>query len=88
MSEMSEMEHPWLNHKEVDEVLAGIENKRTRSLVQFGITTALLRVGEIPSEPFDLRFFAKVLIQMLEQKTVLESIVCGDPDEFRWWSEE
>jgi hypothetical protein len=41
-----------------------------------------------PSAPFDLKFFAEVLRAMAENRPILESIVSGNPDEFRWWPED
>jgi hypothetical protein len=69
----------------------GITDKRVRSLVQYGLATALTRRGMPqtgPQAPFDLEFFALILKSMMADQNVMRSIVSGDPDEHAWWPDE
>ncbi len=88
---MSEPDDMWVHHEELAEFQRGIKDKRLKAFIDYGVTTALMRRtsdGAGPTGSFDLLFFAKTLESMFERSESMRSILLGDPDELRWWSDE
>lgn len=87
---MSEVQ-PFVRQEEANHVAAAAADKRLRTFVEFGVARAVMLAiveKELPATPFDLKFFADVLVAMFNKRAVLESILMGDVGEFRWWTDD
>jgi hypothetical protein len=77
-----------VNESAADTVVANIQDSVVRNLVLFGIAEARRRfmreagatgdLTNLPAEPFDLGFFASVLVSLFEKRDIVQKVLAGE----------
>lgn len=80
-----------VNENEASGATDRIADSVTRELVRFGLAEARMRVlkrvphnesqwrGALPSAPFDMLFFQRVLQSVFEQRDIVSALLAGAP---------
>ncbi|MEM9596944.1 MAG: hypothetical protein AAGD06_21920 [Acidobacteriota bacterium] len=85
---------PFVNYEEACSLIQKEEDPRARSLLSFGLTTAMTMKGLAgdsflpPKDSFDLLYLTKVIHWMYQRKATMVEILEGDLEQLDWWDEE